>query len=96
MKKNKPPTFDGDARANTGAHEQAISEGAKGMAAGVLDMAAVALNACIEKVGSEDPLAAERYIHLADTLSSIAERVYSIGERSRVLAKELYEEAKLR
>jgi hypothetical protein len=75
---------------NTGDHERAISDGAKGIAAGAIDLVATALNACIEKVGSDDPLSAERYIHLADLLSQIAERLYNVGELARGNAETFY------
>ncbi len=75
---------------NTGDHERAISDAAKGIAAGAIDLMATALNACIEKVGGDDPLSAARYIHLADTLSQIAERLYHVGERARGNAETFY------
>ena len=85
-----------DIKPNTGDHEKVISEAAKSMVAGVLDMGAVALTAAIPKVGTDDPLAAERYVHLADTLSSIAARLYEVGERSRLVAADLYTKARIR
>lgn len=75
---------------NSGDHERALSDSAKNIVGGCMDLTAMALNACTEKVGGEDPLSAERYIHLADKLSQIAERLYTVGEKARANAETFY------
>jgi hypothetical protein len=81
-------------RVNTGAHEQMISEACKQNVPALLDLTAAALQKSIDKVTSEDPLHAERYIHLADQLTGIADRLYHLGESARARAQEAYATAK--
>lgn len=73
--------------ANTPDHEILISVASKSTVPGILGMVAQALEQAIPKVNGEDPLAAERYVHLADKLSEVAVRLHKLGEDSRAAAQ---------
>ena len=79
-------------RVNTAQHEQYISEGAKSMVGGLLDLCAAQMNAAIERIkeAQKDPLSAERFIHNADKLLLMADQAYDLGEKARNNAIHLY------
>lgn len=52
--------------------DKTIAEAAKGMVGGLLALVGVALDKATPLVNSEDPLSAERYVHLAEKLSDLA------------------------
>jgi hypothetical protein len=74
---------------NTAEHEDSVARLAKLMVPVVLDAIAGALAKGIPLAHGSDPLSSERYVHLADKLSQVAERLYELGERSRLRAEDI-------
>jgi uncharacterized protein (DUF2344 family) len=81
--------------ANTADHEKLISEGAKTMVGGIMDMAIYQINQVIERVQqateSNDPLSLERWIHNADRLVDMADKLWDLGEKAFQKSHQLYE-----
>ena len=90
----KPPAAEEDEGpvANSAEHEEVISGYAKHMVAPFLHIALVSGEHAKEQLenNNADPLATERFLHLADLASQIAHRVYTLGEDARERCHQLY------
>jgi len=80
-----PPT-------NSGAHEGHISDFAKDMVLPFLHISLRAGAIVKEMIAANaaDPLAIERWLHLADRASEVAHRCYTIGDEAHTNALEAY------
>jgi hypothetical protein len=60
--------------------DEALAGISRSMAGGLITLTADALDRVRPRLTAEDPLSAERFVHLADKLSEMAVRLYALGE----------------